>query len=251
VASRAEQMGRTCCPIVEFRQYTLSPGQRDVLIELFDREFIETQEAVGMEIIGQFRDLDDPDRFAWLRGFPDMEARAKSLGAFYNGPVWQAHRGAANATIVDSDNVLLLRPARPSAGFVPEGERPPPGAVDVSSALIVATTCPLAPANEDDFVEFFADMLAPALADAGATILASFVTEHSPNTFPRLPVREGENVFAWFMGFSHLAAYERHRAALARAPRWSTEIAPALARHVEGTPEVRRLSPTARSRLQG
>src|SRR5688572_13276071 len=32
-------------PIVELRQYTLLPGKRDVLIELFDREFIEGQEA--------------------------------------------------------------------------------------------------------------------------------------------------------------------------------------------------------------
>src|SRR5687767_14085568 len=62
----------TCCPVVELRQYTLHPGQRDVLIELFEREFVETQEAEGMRIVGQFRDLDNPDRFVWLRGFPDM-----------------------------------------------------------------------------------------------------------------------------------------------------------------------------------
>lgn len=34
-------------PIVELRQYTLRPGQRDALIDLFDLEFVETQEAVG------------------------------------------------------------------------------------------------------------------------------------------------------------------------------------------------------------
>ena len=53
-----------------------SPGRRDDLIELFDREFVETQEAVGIQVIGQFRDLDDPNRFVWLRGFNDMSARA-------------------------------------------------------------------------------------------------------------------------------------------------------------------------------
>ena len=37
----------TCCPIVELRQYTLHPGKRDVLIDLFDREFVESQEASG------------------------------------------------------------------------------------------------------------------------------------------------------------------------------------------------------------
>lgn len=35
---------QTYSPIVELRQYTLHPGKRDTLIELFDREFVETQE---------------------------------------------------------------------------------------------------------------------------------------------------------------------------------------------------------------
>ena len=39
--------GVLCSPIVELRQYTLHPGQRDTLIDLFDREFVESQEAPG------------------------------------------------------------------------------------------------------------------------------------------------------------------------------------------------------------
>ena len=71
---------QTCCPIIELRQYTLHPGKRDVLIDLFDREFVESQEALGMKIIGQFRDLDNPNRFVWLRGFRDMpRARWRSM----------------------------------------------------------------------------------------------------------------------------------------------------------------------------
>ena len=77
------------------------------LIELFEREFVESQEALGMEILGTFRDAGNPDRFVWLRGFPDMERRARSLAAFYGGPVWKAHREAANATMIDSDNVFF------------------------------------------------------------------------------------------------------------------------------------------------
>lgn len=30
--------GQYCCPIVKLRQYTLHPGTRDLLIDLFDRE---------------------------------------------------------------------------------------------------------------------------------------------------------------------------------------------------------------------
>src|SRR4051812_11897651 len=97
------QPAEICCPIVELRQYTLYPGKRDVLIELFDREFVDSQEALGIKIIGQFRDLDNPNRFVWLRGFSDMPSRKRALEAFYGGSVWKAHREAANATMLDSD----------------------------------------------------------------------------------------------------------------------------------------------------
>ena len=98
------------CSVVELRQYTLHDGTRERLIKLFEDEFIESQEALGIRVIGPFRDLEDSNRFVWLRGFPDMNERGRMLGAFYGGPVWQAHCDAANATMIDSDNVLLLRP---------------------------------------------------------------------------------------------------------------------------------------------
>jgi NIPSNAP len=89
------------CEVVELRRYALRPGQRETLIELFDREFVETQEAVGMCILGQFRDLDDPDSFVWMRGFADMETRKRALESFYRGPVWKQHTRAANATMIN------------------------------------------------------------------------------------------------------------------------------------------------------
>src|SRR5262249_55011585 len=107
----------SCCAVVELRQYTLKPQQRDVLIDLFDEHFVESQEALGMTVIGQFRDRGNADRFVWLRGFRDMESRNEHLAAFYEGPVWSAHRTEANNTMIDSDNVLLLKPARPDLAF--------------------------------------------------------------------------------------------------------------------------------------
>jgi NIPSNAP len=143
-----------CSPIVELRQYTLHPGQRDTLIDLFDREFVESQEALGARIIGQFRDLDHPDRFVWLRGFEDMVTRREALQAFYSGLVWKAHSAAANATMIDSDNVLLLRPARPTSAFLLDPlDRPPPGAEGSPSGLLVATICSLATAPKADLLD--------------------------------------------------------------------------------------------------
>jgi len=70
--------------VVELRRYTLRPGQRDTLVELFDDNFVESQEAVGIDLIGQFRELDDPDVFIWIRGFRSMEERAHGLADFYD-----------------------------------------------------------------------------------------------------------------------------------------------------------------------
>jgi hypothetical protein len=230
---------RTFDPIVELRRYTLRPDQRDVLITLFDREFVETQEAVGIDVIGQFRDLDAPDHFVWLRGFPDLQSRTESLRAFYGGPVWRAHRSAANATMIDSDDVLLLRPAHPDSGFQLGSDRPVPS----SNGIIVATTWHLQPEAEAGFPEVFDTVLAPMLDDTGIPILASFVSEHGENGFPALPVREEARVFVWFSRFPDRAAHERQ----ATAPGFAEALRPHLAR----VPEVALLSPTTRSRLRG
>ena len=240
----------TCCPIVELRQYTLRPGKRDALIDLFDREFVETQETVGMKIIGQFRDHDNPDRFVWVRGFSDMRARAQALQDFYGGPVWKAHREAANATMIDSDNVLLLRSARTATGFsLTDNVRPPPGNSDVPNRLVIATIYYFDGPVPADFVEFFENTIKPEMAAAGGTVLAYFVPEPGENTFPALPVRENENVFVWFARFSDLAAYDLYLAALERSVRWHEEIIKELTRRIKGPPELLKLSPTARSLL--
>jgi hypothetical protein len=243
---------QTYSPILELRQYTLHSGKRDTLIELFDREFVETQEAVGMQVIGQFRNLDDPDQFVWLRGFNNMTARAQSLAAFYGGPVWKAHRDAANATMIDSDNVLLLRLAHPTSGFsLTQEHRPPPGSGATREGFVTATIYSFdAPVNSN-FISYFENTIQPVLMEAGAPILAYFVTEDSPNTFPALPVREGENVFVWFAGFREEEAYERHIAELAESKVWKEEILKSLKRRLKRKPEILRLSPTSRSRLTG
>ena len=241
---------RTCCPVVELRQYTLVPGGREKLIALFEREFIETQEATGMTVIGQFRDVNNPDRFVWLRGFSDMDARALALKAFYGGPVWKAHRDAANATMIDSDNVLLLRPASPTSGFQLENvnRRPSLESTVTRRDLLVATIYHLGITRGVDFVAFFEHDLQPHLANAGISVLASFVTETHPNTFPGLPVREDANVFAWFSRFPDRESYERSAAAIAESMR-QRELTPKLSQLTKEQPEVLLLSPTPRSLL--
>ncbi|WFP79412.1 NIPSNAP family protein [Mesorhizobium sp. WSM4906] len=239
----ARNAPRLASPVVELRQYTLKPGQRETLIALFDREFVETQEATGMTIIGQFRDLDRPDMFVWLRGFADMEARKNALTAFYDGPVWAKHRDAANATMIDSDDVLLLKSAWPSAGFdLSRSKRPSVSETgkpsqDAGLAGIVEISIHhLRPGTEASFAERFRTEAVPQLTANGARLLGAFVSEHAENTFPRLPVRAGENVFIIVAGFYDDAAQAGSRSNLASSDLVRTEIL--------------RLSPTSRSLLR-
>jgi len=241
----------THSPIVELRQYTLHPGKLDTLIEIFDREFVETQEAVGIQVIGQFRNLDDPDQFVWLRGFNDMSARAQSLAAFYGGPIWKAHRDTANATMIDSDNVLLLHPAHSTSGFSLNGNRPSLGSRTKQNGFLTATIYSFNKPVDSDFVNYFENTIHPVLMETDTHLLAYFVTEDSPNTYPKLPVREEEHVFVWFASYEDQDAYEHHRAGLARSNLWSQDISKYLKRRLIKKPEVLRLSPTPRSRLTG
>ena len=234
--------------ILELRQYTLHPGQRDTLIELFDRCFVESQEALGMRVLGQFRDMDAADRFVWLRGFADLPSRAAPLDAFYRGPVWKQHRDAANATMIDSDNVLLLRPVDPGAGFILPRARL--AAVPDPGAFVLATIYLLRSTVDDAFVRWFDAHVSPVMAATGAPPLARFRTEYGRNEYPRLPVREGEHAFVWFASFASGLHHERHRAELARAAAWTRHLEPELVARCASPPHQLRLAPTARSLLR-
>lgn len=160
-------------PVVELRRYTLVPGRRDEMIEIFEQELMEPQQAAGMTLLGTFRDLDEPDHFVWLRGFPDLGSRLRSLTEFYAGPVWKRHGPRIRPTMVDTDDVYLLRPAGPGTGLAP-APLPPRDAPAEPDGLVLVTVRPPAPPGPDGF--------------------AAFVTEPAENTYPGLPVRTGETV---------------------------------------------------------
>lgn len=235
--------------VVELRRYALHPGRRDTLIELFERELVEPQEALGMQVLGTFRELDDADRFTWLRGFDDMASRRRALEAFYGGPVWQRHRDAANATMIDSDDVLLLRPARPLSGFAPPSSRAPVGATTPPAGLITATVCPLGEPADEALIARLESTARAHAAIGDAELVACLVSETARNDYPRLPVREGEPMAVWFSRFADAAAQRRHAERLAASVEWRDRIWPAWRTALAADPSVLRLAPTARSAL--
>ena len=228
-------------PIVELRQYTLHDGKRDALVDLFERNFVESQEALGMKVIGTFRDLDRPNRFVWIRGFTGMDARLAGLSSFYGGPVWQAHRNEANATMIDSDNVLLLHAPASGAAFKPEPFRPALG--EKRQARLIVATIYYLKGDTAAAATLFKQHVIPRLRTSGVAPLAWFVTDTAANNYPRLPVREGERVMIWFARFESEADLKAHKPALDEA---ATLLGPKLTRG----PEVLRLEPTDRSELR-
>lgn len=229
------QDNAACCTVLELRQYTLKPQQRDVLIDVFDRHFVEPQEGLGMTLPGQFRDRHDPNRFVWLRGFRDMESRHKALEAFYGGPVWAAHRTVANNTMLDSDNVLLLKPARPALAFHVDRHAVGPTSERANPATVLAGIYQLSRPADAELVSTFEHDVAPQLGANHVRLEGVFVTESARNTF-RLPVREGEHVLVWFGVVEDVAI----------TPGWLERIV-SISALANQSAAVLELEPTARS----
>jgi quinol monooxygenase YgiN len=213
--------------VYEFRRYTLKPGRRDELIELFDREFVATQDAVGAHVVAQYRDLGDPDQFVWIRGFADMPTRRDALTTFYGGPAWKEHGAAASATMIDASNVWLLRPV-----VAPQLE---PGSRDRADKPVVTALLfePDGTPTDAD-LDRLAEHVAAALVEVELPPVALWATLSAVNDYPALPVRDVRGVVAVLQ---HAGAEQQ-----------------AAAREILGRvgweapePELLRLAPTARA----
>jgi hypothetical protein len=250
-ASSVEAGPASATDVLELRQYTLLPGRFAALVALFEREFIETQEAAGMSVIGQFRDLDDADRFVWLRGFGDRPTRRRGLEAFYGGAHWQRLRGEANAHFVDTDDVLLLRPVSAEDRLSLDEAVRPAADETVASGLVVVAVYPVETDDAAEVKRWFARDLRPALAEAGIAVRGWYESDPRPNDFPRLPVREGETVLVWIATFDDRKSADAALHALGSTRMWRDTLGPGLRRRLSGTPQLLRLEPTPRSLLRG
>jgi hypothetical protein len=220
--------------LVELRSYLAQPGQREKILDLFERHFLDAYQAGGTRVLGCFRDLDEPDRWVWLRAFPDAASRGARLRNFYDGEVWQAHAEACNSAIADIQEALLLRAREPDAL---NSLCAPAQSADRSAAVIVAHVHALDPGQEDAFADFHRRELAPLLA-RGATRVADFSSDTAPNSYPRQPVRAAP-VFVALTRYATPAAARQWRAART-----------ALEHRCSGRLETWRLQPTARSAIR-
>lgn len=79
-------------PVIEFRRYTIKEGEREHFAKRFESYFPEAIQQTGAIIAGEFLERMNQSMFTWIRGFHDMDDRAKLNAALYYGPVWKEHR---------------------------------------------------------------------------------------------------------------------------------------------------------------
>ncbi len=113
--------------------------------------------------------------------------------------------------------------------------------------LLVVTIVSLKKEAASGFATAFERTVRPALVETGASVIATFETDSSPNTFPALPVREGEHVFVWLTPFRDAADHAAHLSRRAASERWRGEVEPLLMTSSMGATETLRLEATSGS----
>lgn len=231
--------------VIELRRYAIRKGELARFGDYFESYFPEAFQQLGALALGQGFERGNATRFTWLRGFPDMDARARINAAFYYGPLWKEHRDTMNGLMLDSDDVLLLTPLNG------DGAVPVLPAVDVLTeraaerGVLVLQIFPLRKKALPTFTaRARADFIAyrrPGIRQAGV-----LVTVDAANNFPQLPVREDGPYAVWLGIAEDDETLEREL-----APR-----AAKLARSLSGAGLLRRkpdlvlVDPTPRSRLR-
>jgi hypothetical protein len=154
--------------------------------------------------------------------------------------------------MLDVNDVLLCRPAAAGAGFhVPARPRPPRGHRQSPASLITAAVYPVhTPAAEEDLLDFLHSRADPILTEVGRRPLAELRTEPSANSFPALPVREGEHVVVRFARYPSEQEHAAYLERLRQRRLWREEIERQLTARLAGPPQRLRLQPTPRSALR-
>ncbi|HEV7893854.1 MAG TPA: NIPSNAP family protein [Pyrinomonadaceae bacterium] len=190
--------------VLELRNYVTRPGQREKFISYFETNFIDSQNAIGGYILGQFRVKDADDNFFWIRGFNDMSSRSRYLPEFYRGSFWKEHRSYANDMLLNNDNVYLLKPLSLSEDL--------PGAAVNSNEFgkkkgLLVIDYYVANTRLKELIEFFKSKYLPLLKSNDVST-TSWVSELTENDFPGLPVFQDKNLLVTITPFKDEAEYQ-------------------------------------------
>ncbi len=186
--------------VLEIRDYTIHPHRRDHFIDNFEAHFMAFHEGLGMSVLGQFRPVDQPDHYVWLRGFSDMETRAAAQNYFYTSPLWKKFRVFTNSMLIDTDTVHLLRPLSPTdltCGLTVDQMNAEfeAGTISPENGMVMIDYYYALPGQRDALIAAFQKQILTAYQKAGIDVRGLFVAEMSENTYPRLPVIQNPDEF--------------------------------------------------------
>jgi heme-degrading monooxygenase HmoA len=106
--------------IVEVRSYRIKPGRREEFIRFFETRAVPAQRSCGMKILGPLLDVENPNKFVFLRSFPSLDERERMKNAFYEGELWKNEMEAIAMPMLESYDVILCET---SSGYVFDGPR--------------------------------------------------------------------------------------------------------------------------------
>ena len=106
--------------IVEVRSYRIKPGHREEFINLFETRAVPALRSYGMQVLGPLLDLENPNKFVWLRSFPSLEDRERMRDAFYGSELWKNELEEIAMPMLESYDVILCETSR---GYVCDGPR--------------------------------------------------------------------------------------------------------------------------------
>ena len=231
--------------VIEFRRYAIKESEREHFAEYFESYFPEAFQQMGAIAFGQFFERKNPVGFTWMRGFKNMDARAVINAGFYYGPLWREHASTMNSLMVDSDNVLLLRPLSPDRGIPVLPSVDPVKEGKGAQGVVVAQIFAVKSNNVDAFAQQ-AEATFAGYRAAGAREAGVLVTLDAPNNFPQLPVRTDGSYLVWVGIVKDNKTLETRFTPLAERslqPLSATGL-------LRSAPELVILDPTRRSRLR-
>jgi hypothetical protein len=231
--------------VFEFRRYIIKEGEREHFAEYFESYFPEAFQQMGAIAFGQFFERKNPVGFTWLRGFKNTDARAIINAGFYYGPLWREHSSTMNNLMVDSDNVLLLRPLNPEHGIPVLPAVDPVRETKGAQGIVIAQIFAVKPNGVDAFAQQ-AEATFAGYRSAGVREAGVLVTLDAPNNFPQLPVRTDGPYLVWLGIVKDNKALETRLTPVAERSLQSLSATDLL----RSAPELVILDPTRRSRLR-
>jgi hypothetical protein len=194
--------------VIELRDYVIRQGRRDEFINLFEENFIQSQNILGGYTLGQYRVKGADDNFFWIRGFKDMSDRNKFLNDFYYGsPAWKQHKSTANSMLLNNDNVHLLKPLNLKDG---------PNNADFSFNTnwfgqekgIAVVDFYTSNTKLEMLIEFVKKKYIAVLNTSKIENTSFWISEMTPNEFTALPVFQDKNLLVQITFYKNEFEYQ-------------------------------------------